>query len=316
MPSPRLSPLNAPTCLNIHTFWMQSQMNHASKTNERVATTHKIAKLDGPQPFKPSYKKVVPSVQPATGASRSKELALAAAAGRIPGYDPPGTMLTQAILDRLGPPPTTTVLLGPRSPRRLVPVVSPRGVAPLSARAATAVPHYTDIDHAKEFPSGGMIIRQHTAQLSPREKPAASDAEVAAAHQTLKQLMETRFKQVRRCFRLIDEDKSGYCSRAELKYMLNAMFNLHISSAVLDKLIDLIDFNADDHISFAEFCRVFTSDDIHNMKKTLNASGKINVDEMEFDEEYMGPLAPQMRDEIMKRYANLELGFKMMDKDK
>ena len=32
--------------------------------------------------------------------------------------------------------------------------------------------------------------------------------------------------------------------------------------------------------------------------------------------ESAGPLAPQMRDEIMKRYANLELGFKMMDKDK
>ena len=101
--------------------------------------------------------------------------------------------------------------------------------------------------------------------------PEASDTEVYFHWQTLKRMMETRFSEMRRAFRLIDEDSSGSCSRTELKFMLNAMFNLTIPEHVLDRLIDMADFDGDGEINFAEFARIMTCDNVLNMKKTLRA---------------------------------------------
>ena len=95
--------------------------------------------------------------------------------------------------------------------------------------------------------------------------------EVVHHHKILKRLMETRFGEIRRAYRLIDEDNSGSCDRGELKHMLNAMFNLTIPDPVLDRMIDLADFDGDGDINFAEFARVMTTDDILNMKRTLQA---------------------------------------------
>ena len=102
-------------------------------------------------------------------------------------------------------------------------------------------------------------------------KIVASDEEVKHHFAVLKRLMETRFSEMRRAFRLIDEDASGTCDRGELKFMLNAMFNLTIPDHVLDRLIDLADFDGDGTINFAEFCRLMTAEDVLNMKKTLVA---------------------------------------------
>ena len=99
----------------------------------------------------------------------------------------------------------------------------------------------------------------------------ASDDEVYFHHQQLKRLMETRFSEIRRAFRLIDEDSSGTCDRRELKFMLNAMFNLSIPDHVLDRLIDLADFDGDGQIDFAEFARLMTAENVLNMKNTLVA---------------------------------------------
>ena len=54
------------------------------------------------------------------------------------------------------------------------------------------------------------------------------------------------------------------------RYMLNAMFNLNISGAVLDRLVDLIDYDGNDSVSFAEFCRVFTSMDILSVRQLVS----------------------------------------------
>ena len=99
----------------------------------------------------------------------------------------------------------------------------------------------------------------------------ASDMEVYSHWLTLKRLMDTRFSEIRRAFRLIDEDSSGSCDRDELKFMLNAMFNLSIPDPVLNRLIDLADFDGDGVINFAEFARIMTTDNILNMKQTLVA---------------------------------------------
>lgn len=99
----------------------------------------------------------------------------------------------------------------------------------------------------------------------------ASDEDTRKYHKLLKRSLETRFGELRRAFRLIDEDNSGACSRDELKEMLNAMFNLNIPENIMDRIIDLADMDGDGEINFAEFARVATEDDVLNMKQTLQA---------------------------------------------
>jgi len=247
------------------------------------------------------------------------------------------------IMQRLGPPPMTTVLAGPRSPRRLMPVAQgpppPGAAAPLSARPSTPrgmqakvdafYSKYTTVEKAAKVPSGGVIVRDGSVGAYHRPKTpkgAVSNEELAAAHKLLQNFMETKFKSLRKCFRKIDCDNSGYCSRAELKYMLNAMFNLNISGAVLDRLVDLIDYDGNDSVSFAEFCRVFTSMDILSMKDTLEAgvhgpadervnSVTINPDADDVAVAGDEALTRQVRDEVLKRYTSLKVAFKLMDSD-
>ena len=109
------------------------------------------------------------------------------------------------------------------------------------------------------------------ADAKPIHKFLASDEDVFEAHQNLKRLMETRFAEIRRAFRLIDEDASGACDRGELKFMLNAMFNLTIPDAILDRIIDLADYDGDGQINFAEFARLMSAENVLDMKKTLTA---------------------------------------------
>ena len=97
------------------------------------------------------------------------------------------------------------------------------------------------------------------------------DDQVRHWHKLLKRSLETRFGELRRAFRLIDDDNSGDCDRDELKGMLNAMFNLGIPDAVMDRIIDYADYDGDGSINFAEFARMATEDDILNMKQTLQA---------------------------------------------
>lgn len=110
-----------------------------------------------------------------------------------------------------------------------------------------------------------------TAEPDAPKKAQVSDEVVYFHWSELKRLMETRFAEMRRAFRLIDEDASGACDRGELKFMLNAMFNLTIPDAVLDRIIDLADYDGDNQINFAEFCRLMTADNVLDMKKTLTA---------------------------------------------
>ena len=41
----------------------------------------------------------------------------------------------------------------------------------------------------------------------------------------------------------------------------------------MNRLIDLADFDGDGSINYAEFARIFTTEDISNMKQTLQAAG-------------------------------------------
>ena len=119
-----------------------------------------------------------------------------------------------------------------------------------------------DIAAEKEAEDGGAELNF---------KPVAREEDVKYWHKMLRRCFETRFGELRRAFRLIDEDGSGDCDREELKHAIEMMFNLGIPEHVMDKIIDLADYDGDGQISFAEFARVATEEDVFNMKQTLQA---------------------------------------------
>jgi len=83
--------------------------------------------------------------------------------------------------------------------------------------------------------------------------PRASDKETAYWFGILVSKMKDRFTEVRRAFRILDDDMNGFLSRAEFKGVLK-MFNLDIiPDAVFERILQLIDKNGDGTITFAEF---------------------------------------------------------------
>ena len=80
--------------------------------------------------------------------------------------------------------------------------------------------------------------------LTSRVAPLRSDEEIRRAGRIVKNHMETRFTQIRKAFRTMDEDKTGTVSRAELKQVLMDM-NLAITSDVVSALIDIADVDGD-----------------------------------------------------------------------
>jgi len=95
---------------------------------------------------------------------------------------------------------------------------------------------------------------------------------VAQYHKILKDKITTRFGDLRKCFRVIDEDGSGSCDRVEISQMLNAMFNLNVPDRAMHRMIDLMDYDNSGDIRFDEFARVFAANDIRSMKTTTVTS--------------------------------------------
>jgi len=85
---------------------------------------------------------------------------------------------------------------------------------------------------------------------TPPEDLGPSDEEIRRAGRIVKNHMETRFTQIRKAFRTMDEDKTGTVSRAELKQVLMDM-NLAITSDVVSALIDIADVDGDGDINYA-----------------------------------------------------------------
>ena len=96
------------------------------------------------------------------------------------------------------------------------------------------------------------------------------DEEVSYWFKILQEKMTTRFGELRRAFRTLDEDASGSLDRDEFKNVL-VMFNLGIPPPIIEKIIDLADYDGDGTINYAEFARIVTTEDIFKMKNTLSA---------------------------------------------
>ena len=97
--------------------------------------------------------------------------------------------------------------------------------------------------------------------------------------------------------------------------MLNAMFNLKVPNDVMDRLIDLADYDGDGQIKFDEFARVFTASDIFNMKRTLSAVdlSKYGVAEVVDDRAPLDPRAHPGK--VMRHHSHFSPGSFVAEND-
>jgi len=168
--------------------------------------------------------------------------------------------------------------------------------------------------------------------------PVITEKELKAAHGKIRDHFATRFTEVRRGFRILDEDKSGKLKRAEMRTVL-MMFNLDIEARLIEKLIDLADYDGDGEINYAEFARIMTAEDIMGLKDTLSggidaslAAGKVEAKGIEKHKKTYrkgGPVlrpgvtAAQLRraqqsirGRIENKYARLTDAFRSVDQDR
>jgi len=170
-------------------------------------------------------------------------------------------------------------------------------------------------------------------------KEEVKNEEVDYYFKIMQEKMHTRFAELRRAFRSLDEDASGSLDRDEFKQVL-VMFNLGIPDRVMEKLIDLADFDGDGSINFAEFARIFTAESLFNMKQTLSAAddasgaknrklaqegGKGKIDKETGENVRLRRTGPglekmrkahrTLRNLILQRYPNFQACFKAIDTD-
>lgn len=182
--------------------------------------------------------------------------------------------------------------------------------------------------------SGPITVETMKQEGGPR------DEDVEYWFKIMQEKMTTRFSELRRAFRTLDEDASGSLDREEFKQVLT-MFNLGIPDQVMDKLIDLADFDGDGTINYAEFARIFTTENVLNMKQTVQAvdtdgfgakiryeaqmGGKAKLDKETGENHRVRRTGPglekmrkahrTLRNLILNRYGSMKACYKEIDAD-
>jgi len=118
-------------------------------------------------------------------------------------------------------------------------------------------------------------LKSHNLHMDPRAANApATDAEILAAQQEIRQHVIDRSAHLEKVFRVIDEDHSGKISRTESLRIL-MIFNLtQIPVRVFNKLITIADGDSSNEIDFEEFCRLMTMDESQFMSAIRAAKRK------------------------------------------
>ena len=106
----------------------------------------------------------------------------------------------------------------------------------------------------------GLVVKQKDYY-----KPGMLKSELRSAQQKIHDMLTQRGG-LTKMFRAIDEDKSGSLSRQEVRQLVMGL-NLEniVRPAVVEELIKLMDVDGDDSITYKEFVRVCTSEDVFNM---------------------------------------------------
>jgi Ca2+-binding EF-hand superfamily protein len=134
----------------------------------------------------------------------------------------------------------------------------------LEAAAATAAASAAAAAAAEEGAKSSVVVKA--------ELPYVSDADLRRAHAVIKARLSSQFGELRQAFRAFDDDGSGFITHAEAEATLSGTLNLGLPKRITSRIIDIADFDGDGEISFAEFARVLTADDIIFMKNTTNAN--------------------------------------------
>jgi len=198
--------------------------------------------------------------------------------------------------------------------------VHPRVQADAAKRAAARrAEHSRRAAEASRVSAAGSAVKT--------SGPLITEKELKAAHDKIRNHFATRFTEVRRGFRLLDEDHSGRLSRDELKAVL-MMFNLDIKAHLIEKIIDIADADGDGDIDYAEFAKIMTAEDILTLRR--------GPDDKNFTD-LKGPAAKRvggptiragvnpkdvqyaqqcLKSELMKKYTRLTDAFKYIDSDR
>jgi len=99
------------------------------------------------------------------------------------------------------------------------------------------------------------------------------DREVAYWFKFLQSKLKDRFSEVRRAFRILDEDFSGFLNRDEFKKVMD-MFNLGdvIPDPVFGRILSIIDKDNDGTVTYSEFSQLLGIEDIEAALKASRPS--------------------------------------------
>jgi calmodulin len=170
--------------------------------------------------------------------------------------------------------------------------------------------------------SAAAVVTEKVEEVKKVEEVRGpSDAEIRRAGRILRNHMETRFTQIRKAFRTMDEDASGTVTRKEMKGILLA-FNLNLAEDVITALIDIADFDGDGNINYAEFARLMTADDIMSINPNYRRDAAPKPKKEQFRLYPGGPTADdlrkaqvQLRERINTKYTYLTDAFRKIDED-
>lgn len=110
--------------------------------------------------------------------------------------------------------------------------------------------------------------------LTPRHlvEELPSDPDVEYWFKKIKEKVATRFSELRRAFRTIDDSGAGAVDLATFKKSLPFMLNLAVPERIMARLAAICDFDGNGMINFAEFARLLTAESLTTIKQTLQVT--------------------------------------------
>jgi Ca2+-binding EF-hand superfamily protein len=200
--------------------------------------------------------------------------------------------------------------------------VHPRTAADAAKRAAKR-----RNDAARRSAAVAAASAAGAISLQNSKGPVITEKELKASHDKIRNHFATRFTEVRRGFRLLDEDHSGRLDREELKAVL-MMFNLDIKSHLVDKIIDIADADGSGDIDYAEFAQIMTCENIFDLNHGANAKNfadlkgapakrvggptiraGVNPKEVQYAQQCL-------KESLLTKYSRLTDAFKSIDDDR
>ena len=184
------------------------------------------------------------------------------------------------------------------------------------------------------------LVAAQAAEKAEKERVIAAsiqqvpDDVLRKAHRLVKGRLESQYGELKKAFQKLDVDRSGDITRAEAVTAIKGL-ELGLPDNAIHRMIDLADYDCDGTVTFAEFARIISADDIIDMKDSLSASattrtaGAVNargvLNKKDAHEEMVVPgisvkelrqAVDLIRDKLLDKYHRLDTAFKTIDADR